>query len=746
MPHKDKSQEQSPEDESLESLEDELIEDELLDELLEAELQETSMTSMVRSSHRALIELMKITFPEKQVSEGGVCIGFASMGQQAFLTGDLEPEFRTRLSVISDLDSLLTISDFLKQQRPALIAQVKENEEANNNLNIKALEERFSKRLDIQKKLEANKRSVKWMIEHKKIQTDEEEQVLNKLNAQTFVNAYVHEKIIDRFKQLPELQRALMDMDAFLTGIFLRQNLELFPELYEDFSDRSAIASSLVTSVKLEEEGGLYEVKEASFCGVYNHKNLTDLLTSLQNHITEGLTKPISFMLGTNNHAISIGYDPNDKSWYLIDANYLPYQKISDLQTLAAQILKSFKIGHHASSEFIPINFESCVTKNNTIGQTCLKQWAESLDLKKAQNASDPIKSKALAEYKNDYLLLAAYHGRRQTVLSLLRNGADINYKNSLGDTPLNMAILQRRVDIVMDLVNAGAIVNEKGTGRNEGSSPIGLAATIGSLDLVKYLLSKNAHLRDADGVPIFHKALESPHGRNVANWLLSEGLVDDHQINELDDSQCTPLFLAIKNGYDDLIEKLLQKGADINIANTQHNITPLMLAATNGNTKLVEKLLQQGADVFLKDDLGQTVLNRAVLERRTDVIALLIKHAPQLVDEVDDNGFTPLLLAETLLSSAENDENVEHYEDNKREQNEFQKIINLLSAPHHTAHQASAKELVENYNLKETKKFTMMSHSAKRFDKMLTHSKRKSEETIIPKGAPNKKQKTTKG
>ena len=57
----------------------------------------------------------------------------------------------------------------------------------------------------------------------------------------------------------------------------------------------------------------------------------------------------------------------------------------------------------------------------------------------------------------NTLLMLAAYHGRVDTVATLLQLGADVNRLNDRGQSPLAGAIFKGEDDVARMLVRAGA-------------------------------------------------------------------------------------------------------------------------------------------------------------------------------------------------------------------------------------------------------------------------------------------------
>ncbi len=70
-----------------------------------------------------------------------------------------------------------------------------------------------------------------------------------------------------------------------------------------------------------------------------------------------------------------------------------------------------------------------------------------------------------------------------------------------------------------------------------------------------------------------------------------------DAYVNSLDPHGCTPLFYACENGHVDVVQLLLNYGADPHIANPE-GVTPLAIARlhNNNNHPLIQVLEQAGA------------------------------------------------------------------------------------------------------------------------------------------------------
>ena len=88
-----------------------------------------------------------------------------------------------------------------------------------------------------------------------------------------------------------------------------------------------------------------------------------------------------------------------------------------------------------------------------------------------------------------------------------------------------------------------------------------------------------------------------------------------------------TPLARACDGNAVEIMQILLDKGADINKKRAVDGGTVLMSAAANGRTEAVKLLLKKGADVNIKDGRGFTALTYAKIWKRKDVIDLLRAH-----------------------------------------------------------------------------------------------------------------------
>ncbi len=123
------------------------------------------------------------------------------------------------------------------------------------------------------------------------------------------------------------------------------------------------------------------------------------------------------------------------------------------------------------------------------------------------------------------------------------------------------------------------------------------LAAKRGDLRTINELLSKTANVNTVD----------NKHGR-------------------------TALIYASNSGYTEIVNTLLDNGADTNIADHKQN-TALSLATRSGYTEIVKSLLAKGANVNTEDYWNFTPLIYSALYKNTDILRILLKAGAKIPD-----------------------------------------------------------------------------------------------------------------
>jgi hypothetical protein len=126
---------------------------------------------------------------------------------------------------------------------------------------------------------------------------------------------------------------------------------------------------------------------------------------------------------------------------------------------------------------------------------------------------------------------------------------------------------------------------------------------------------------------------------KEIANLLIEAG----SDVNAINDAQETCLHEAARTGYADVVELLLEKEANPDLARLHDGSTPLHLAAERGHVDAVKALVRL-AFVSVSDDLGQTPLHRACKGGHEAVVHLLLDADANVLAQ-DFEQKTPLAL-----------------------------------------------------------------------------------------------------
>lgn len=278
----------------------------------------------------------------------------------------------------------------------------------------------------------------------------------------------------------------------------------------------------------------------------------------------------------------------------------------------------------------------------------------------------------------------ASWGGHNEAVKMLLEAGVEVDGCDPEGRTALRAAAWGGHEEILLTLLAHGAKVDSID---HEGRTPLIAAAYMGHKEAVEILLDAGAQVDLADGdgrtalsvaaLCVPSAAAGSRHGE-VVSLLLERGADPEHK----DKDGMTPLLLASYEGHEEVVEHLLEAGADVDESAGAYPsaITPLLaaaamghagtvnrmlfwgaavdgidgegrtalcLAAAKGSIEVVRALLDRGLDENHKDDLGWTPLHTAACEGHKNICAVLTEQGSMArVSELDVEGRTPLILA----------------------------------------------------------------------------------------------------
>jgi len=104
-------------------------------------------------------------------------------------------------------------------------------------------------------------------------------------------------------------------------------------------------------------------------------------------------------------------------------------------------------------------------------------------------------------------------------------------------------------------------------------------------------------------------------------------------------------LHTAAGSGNIECVETLLHRCATIDLKESTGGCTALHIAASRGRNETVMRLLQSGADINIADNLGFTALCQSAINEYPETCKLLLQNGAE-VDRGTSEGRTPLHLA----------------------------------------------------------------------------------------------------
>ncbi|XP_048241787.1 transient receptor potential cation channel subfamily A member 1 homolog isoform X2 [Haliotis rufescens] len=246
---------------------------------------------------------------------------------------------------------------------------------------------------------------------------------------------------------------------------------------------------------------------------------------------------------------------------------------------------------------------------------------------------------------------------RSQTCLELLvqKDAKEIKLiymkEEEHGQTPLHFAVMSGSIDSVKTLINKDRNSHKKQlihTKDDQGLTPMHVAATYRQLDIMKYLMDRGAEFaeQDKDGSTPLHYACSAGTGAGVEMVdLLLQRANSKEMMEKKDTGGNTCLHIATENGHEEIVQKLLDNGANVSVARND-GMYPVHLAVISGNLKIVKSFVTKTESHNLEKNTKSTTLHLAAQYNQLEIAQYLLKELHGLVAMKDDNDNTPLHIA----------------------------------------------------------------------------------------------------
>ena len=235
----------------------------------------------------------------------------------------------------------------------------------------------------------------------------------------------------------------------------------------------------------------------------------------------------------------------------------------------------------------------------------------------------------------------------------LIKNGVSVDIRGFDGNTPLCLAIYNRKIDVAQHLINMGGNVNF--CNRFSGKTLLSWVSGQGDTGIMKLLISNNADVNrlNEDGSHPLHDAVYSENiyavellvkngaPINVRHWdtttpiqfaILSGNLnMVKHLVKNGSKINAWSrlggpfhyAFLSDNKNKFEMVKYLIEQGVDVNKCNSGRTDeqSPLHLAADHGDVETVKLLAASGANIYRKDDFYNTPRYIAARKGRQQIV-----------------------------------------------------------------------------------------------------------------------------
>ena len=246
-------------------------------------------------------------------------------------------------------------------------------------------------------------------------------------------------------------------------------------------------------------------------------------------------------------------------------------------------------------------------------------------------------------KYGQTPLMYACRRGQTASVRFLLQHGANVNMYSRRGSCPIHEAVNARNLDVLQILLEDDKIDVNAPHLMKYGMTALAIAAHEGYLEIVIALLQHDTieiNIEDLKGTTALSHAIA------VAGIKVAECILDRQERGVILDAKdwkgSTALSLAAEKGMDDLVVKLLSKGADPSVKDDQGGGTAILRAIDGDHLSTVRIMLEHGVDIDCLDDEDRGLLHGAATGGRDEIVQLLLDKGLD-PDCIDKRGKTPL-------------------------------------------------------------------------------------------------------
>ncbi|XP_078348823.1 transient receptor potential cation channel subfamily A member 1-like isoform X2 [Oculina patagonica] len=220
-----------------------------------------------------------------------------------------------------------------------------------------------------------------------------------------------------------------------------------------------------------------------------------------------------------------------------------------------------------------------------------------------------------------------------------------VDEEDSEGMTPILRASLSGHVEIIEQLLDKGASICP--LPGSTAPSPLMCAVKRGHHRAILFLLQRGSpiDLRDSHQRTCLHVAAYSANVETVDIILKNGG---KELIDSLDRDSRTPIHYAAAKGSREIVQKLLDAGANVNVKDIEEKV-PIHMATESGSLACVRALLDANLKSLHSAEYRlRTPIHYAAFEGHVHLVKFLLDKGAN-PDQRDENHLTPILLAARL-------------------------------------------------------------------------------------------------
>ena len=295
--------------------------------------------------------------------------------------------------------------------------------------------------------------------------------------------------------------------------------------------------------------------------------------------------------------------------------------------------------------------FQSLINTTNSSGTTPIQ---EAIDFNNLPMVQYLLSHKADINHKfagKDVLFYAIEKGAQADIISaLIAAGATTDVTNENGDTLLLYAIKNKMDnEMIQTLLQSGVTPNVRD---KQNYTPIMLAIEQGNVPLVELLIQNKADLglNAGDNHLIFF-AYDYKMPFDVLSKIIDSGF----EINKLNTDGESLLLKALHNNDKELVLYLLQKGADVNLANNKNETAVDYVVSAEADDEIVHEIFAHNPDFSRNLITFDKPLWKVLMEQeKWDLLQEVWNKMPDITSVADINNEIPLQTALHNLDKSE--------------------------------------------------------------------------------------------